>query len=230
MLILIGVLLGLSLSAGVTWAESEAGLYASQNGDTNLNIQCPLMLAPDEPGVVRAKIVNLTNEEVKPVVSAEISHNDIPRTINQTVVLSPRASHSSEWTVDSSDVIFGNLILVNILQARYRDNPSMLGACGIVLFNLFGLTGLQTFSLVLILSLVAMSLGAILWKQAHPLLNNFSRNLERIGKVVMTISVLALLTTFPRWWGLTLVLDLLIVLIMGITFTDFVLFSQKYKY
>jgi hypothetical protein len=129
--------------------------------------------------------------------------------------------------VNRSDVIFGNLILINILQTRYGDNPSSLGSCGIVLFNLFGLTGAETFGLVMILSLAAMFSGAILWKQSHPRLNNYSRNLARIGTILILVTVLALLSTFPRWWGLTFILDLVVLLTMGILLTDFALSSQK---
>jgi hypothetical protein len=42
------------------------------------------------------------------------------------------------------------------------------------------------------------------------------------------MTILALLSLFPRLWGITLILDAATLLMMGIIFTDFVLF-QKYK-
>lgn len=229
LLFLIGVLLGSALSGSVTMVESEAWLYTANTADTGLQLKCPYMLAPKERGTVSARIANLTNDDVKPVVSAEISHADLPREMGQTILLSAKESKTVEWTVDSSDVIYGHLILVNVNQARYRDNPSRFGACGILLFSLFHLTGAQSFGLVLVISLIGMLLGGRLWlmERRQPL-TEFSINLTQISKVLMAITILALLSIFPRWWGLTLVLDALILLVIGVIFTDFLLLS-KYK-
>jgi hypothetical protein len=227
LLFLTGVLLGLTLSAFVTWGESEAGLYTPNNADAGLRLKCPYMLAPTEPGMVSANIVNTTNDEIKPVVTAQISHENLPRQVTQTILLSAKESKIVEWTIDSSDVIFGNLILVDVIQSRYRDNPSLFGSCGILLFSLFHFTGAQTFGSLMIISLVAMLLGGRLWLLERPQpLNSFSSSLTGISTTLMIITVLALLSMFPRWWGLTLVLDALIFLVMGVILTDFVLFSK----
>lgn len=227
LLILAGVLLALALSASITWGESEAGLYTSFNGDRNLKLKCPRMLAPSETGTITAVIKNLVDEEITPTVSAQISHAGTPRRTNQIVTLKSDDSKTLAWSIDSSDVIYRHLILVNILQSRYRDNPSMLGSCGILLFSLFGLSGLASYSLLMILSLAAMLLGAILWVQAHPTFDIYSINLRRAGIVLMVITTLALLSTLPRWWWLTLVLDAGIVLMIGIIFTEFFMLPQK---
>ena len=79
LLFLAGVLSGLLLSAAVVWSESEARVYTSFNGERRLKVECPLMLSPVESAAVRADIINSTDEEIKPVVSVEISHPKIPR-------------------------------------------------------------------------------------------------------------------------------------------------------
>jgi hypothetical protein len=218
LLFLTGVLLGLALSAAVTWGDTEAVLYATYQGDTNLDVKCPLMLAPDEKGTIMAKITNLINEEITPTVTAEISHTGMPRRTEQIVVLKPNGSETLQWSVNSSDIVFKYLILVNIQQRRYRDNPSMLGSCGILAFSLFGLSGFASFSLMMATSLAAMLMGAILWLQVHQPLDDYSLSLGRAG---------ATLSVFPRWWGLTLVLDALILLVIGVIFTEFSMGSQK---
>jgi len=187
------------------------------------------MLAPNETGTVTAKITNLIQQDITPTVSAQISHAGMPRETDQVVPLKPDSSEILEWSVDSSDVVYKYLILVNILQLRYRDNPSRLGSCGILAFGLFGLSGLGTFGLVMAVSLVAMLIGAILWMQAHTPLDDHSSSLGRAGLTLMVITVLALLSVFPRWWGFTLILDALIVLVIGVIFTEFVLVSGKSK-
>src|SRR5215510_6291698 len=89
LLILLGVLIGLALSASITWGYSEAGLYSSYTADTDLPIKCPLMLAPNETGKVSANIANLINEKITPTVRAQISHSGEPRTLDQIVTLEP---------------------------------------------------------------------------------------------------------------------------------------------
>ncbi len=229
LLFLTGVLLGLILSGSVTLVESEADSYTLNLADTGLKLKCPYMLAPKESGTVSAKITNITNEEIEPFIAAQISQANSPRTVGQTMQLSANESKVVEWTVDSSDVIFGHLILINVTQARYHDNPSRFGSCGILLFSLFGLNGAQSFGGLFIISLIAMFLGGRFWlRERRQPLSEFSINLMQINKVLMVITILALLSMFPRWWGLTLVLDALSLLVIGVIVTDFLLFS-KYK-
>ncbi|MCI0556058.1 MAG: hypothetical protein L0287_34375 [Anaerolineae bacterium] len=229
LLFLVGVLIGLSLSAAVAWGESEARIYSSYNGDLNLGLKCPLIMSPAESGVVSADIINLTDEEIKPVVTAEISHGKLPREIRQTLSLASTQSEMVQWTVDSSDVIFERAILVNVIQRRYGDNPSRSGSCGILVFDLFGLTGVQTFGLVFTLSLILMLSGGSLWLYARRPLDKFSGNIVQINSILLGITMLALLSTLARWWGLALFFDALILLVMGVIVTEFVLFSQKHR-
>ena len=144
--------LGLAVSASSMWGNLEATLYTYYHGDLNLHLQCPFILSPNETGTIRANITNITNEEVTPTVTAEISHADTPRTADQMVTLNPKGSTTLTWSVDPSDVVFKYLILVNILQLRYSDNPSRLGSCGILLFSLFGLSGSTSFALIMLLA------------------------------------------------------------------------------
>jgi hypothetical protein len=228
LIFLAGVLIGLSLSGAVAWGESEARIYSSLNGEADLGIECPLIISPAESGVVNAEIINLIGEDIKPVLTVEISHGKVPRAISQTVPLASGESETVQWVVDSSDVIFERLILVNALQSRYSDNPSRSGSCGILLFSLFGLTGMQTFGLVFIVSLIVMLAGGGLWLYVRRPLDKFSGNIVKINSILLAVTILALLSTWARWWGLTLFFDALIVLVMGVIITEFVLFSQKY--
>lgn len=229
LLFLTGILVGLLLSGAITWSESEARIYSSFNGDANLGIECPMILSPIETGVVKAEIVNLTGEEIKPVVTAEISHGRVPREVKQTFHLQSLKSQSVEWVVDSSDVTFERVILVNVLQSRYSNNPSRSGSCGILVFSLFGLTGIQTFGLVLATSLILMFSGGGLWLKTRRPLEKFSENVFQINFVLFVITILALLSTVVRWWGIALFFDALILLVLGVILTEFVLFSQKHK-
>ena len=48
LLFLGGILLQLSLSGGVVWAEVEASIYGTQTAGDGLKLSCPFMLAPSE--------------------------------------------------------------------------------------------------------------------------------------------------------------------------------------
>jgi hypothetical protein len=229
LLFLAGILIGLALSGAVAWSESEARVYSSFNGEANLAIECPLIISRSESGVVNAKIVNLTGEEIKPVVTAQISHGKVPREIKQTFPLRSLKSESVQWTVDFSDVIFERVILVNVLQSRYSNNPSRSGSCGILVFSLFGLTGMQTFMLVLAVSLTLMFAGGALWLNVRQPLDKFSGNIVQINSVLFVVTSLALLSAWAHWWGLALFFDALIMLVMGVIITEFILFSQKHR-
>jgi hypothetical protein len=229
LLFLTGVLIGLALSGAVAWSESEARIYSSFNGERSLGLKCPLIISPAESGIVSTEINNLIHDDIKPVVTAEISHGKVPREISQTVSLAPGNSQAVQWTVDSSDVIFERVILVNVLQSRYSDNPTHSGSCGILVFSLFGLTGIQTFGLVFAVSLILMLSGGWLWLYARRPLDKFSGNIIQINSVLLGVTILALLSTLAHWWGLAIIFDLLILLVMGVIITEFVLFSQKYR-
>jgi hypothetical protein len=228
-LFLAGVVIGLALSATVAWAYSEAAAYSSYNGDASLKLKCPLMISPDESGVVRAEVINLIDEDIKPVVTAQISHGKLPREVSQTLLLSTGETKTVEWNIDSSDVIFERLILINVLQSRYSDNPSRSGSCGILIFSMFGLTGRQSFALMLAASLILILAGGLLWLYARWPLDNFSVNIVQINSVLFGVTILALLSTVAHWWGLALFFDALILLMIGVIMTEFVLFSQKYR-
>ena len=74
-LIVIGVAISLSLSVVMIWGELEARVYTQQTGDKTLRIECPLMIAPWEPGTIRTVVTNtLTDQATKPQVNAFISH------------------------------------------------------------------------------------------------------------------------------------------------------------
>ena len=227
LLFLAGVMIGLSLSAGVLWGEIEARIYSSYSGDQGMRLECPLMISPAESGTASAVITNPTDEETKPVVNAEISHAHVARRESQMFFLAPGDTGEAQWVVDSSDAIFGNLIIVNILQSRYSTSPSRLGSCGILLFSLFGLTGMQTLGLIFAGSILGILFGGGLWLYTRRALNGFSASIAQPAALLAGITVAALLSSLPRWWGLTLVLDAISVLIIGIILVEFILFPKR---
>lgn len=227
LLFLVGVLLQLSLSSGVVWGEVEASLYGTQVGYAGLKLNCPLLLSPSESGRVSATITNPLDQDVLPVVTAEISRADGMHRLSQTLSLAPREARVVQWPVDASDIIFGRLILVNIIQSRYGDLDPRAGSCGILVFRLFDLTGNGSLGLIFIGSLAFILLGGTLWwRQRAPLDDLAEQTLKACGGLA-GVTTLATLTALPRWWGLALFLDALALIMIGVIFTEFVLFPKR---
>ena len=227
LIFLLGEVLGLTLSGAVTWGELEARIRFSYSANEVMPLECPLMISPSETGTIHAQIVNQTEREVKPVVVSAISQAGGEQTESQTFILEARAVEDASWEVNSSNVIFGNLILVNIFQSQYRDNPSRLGSCGILFFNLFGLRGAHAFAVILTASLAFLFIGGGLWFHFSKPLNENNTNAARAGILLAVINIAALLCLFPRLWGLILIFDAFSLLAMGVILIEFILFPQR---
>ncbi|MEW6403353.1 MAG: hypothetical protein AB1649_16275 [Chloroflexota bacterium] len=220
LLFAVGILTGLSFSVAILWGEIEVRLDVPYQSAASLQMECPLMLSPAETGKIEAVIVNATTRQVKPVVLLDLNRAGIEAAFAQAVPLLPLETQVLTWTVDGSNVIFERLILVNVFQSPYSDNLPRLGYCSILSFSLFGLTGKQTFGLLMTISLIGILFGGGLWLLVCAQTNDqsgFTQPLE----VLAVLTILALFTSTVRWWGLTLFLDFLILLLAGILVTEF---------
>jgi hypothetical protein len=229
LIFLAGIFLELSLSGAVLEGEIEARAYTPQIGDSSLTVKCPHMLSPKESGTVSATITNTIDEETKPSITAEISRHDGPQELSQTLDLAPHETQTITWTVDSSDMIFGRLILVNIVQSRYADLSPRQGACGIIVLNLFKLNGTSAFFLVFFTSLLCIALGAAGWLRAYSPLNDFRRSMAQACGIMAGMATAGLLAALPRWWGLVLFFDAFTLIIVAVVLTEFVLFPGRIK-
>jgi len=208
LLLISGIAISLVLSAAMFWGELEARLYTQQTGDKSLPIQCPLVIAPWEGAVIQTVITNtLTGEDTRPQVNAIISHEGNMRLVTETLELAPLESRPLQWTVDHEDIVFERLILVNIFQYRYRDLPSRQGACSILVFSAFSLTGRNTFYLLVSTGVLGSLLGAALLYFLFNPFTDLTRSPAQLIGVILCLTLLGLFSALTRRWGLTLVLD-----------------------
>ena len=228
-LFLTGVFLGLSLSSVIVWGELEASIDAMPVGAESMLLRCPLMLSFSETGNIYAEIINHTDEEIKPLVIAEIGQPYTAREIRQMFMLDAREVEVAQWSVNSSESVFGRLILVNILQSRYSNNPPRWGSCGIFLIDLFGLTGKQSFYLIFFTSIICIVIGSELFHISLKNPSETSKKMVHAGNLLAASIIFALILSIPRWWGLALMLDAFSLLAVGVIFTDFILLPHKNK-
>jgi hypothetical protein len=226
LLFLAGILMQLLLSGGVVWAELEASIYGTQMTASGLHLNCPLMLSFSESSMVATVITNSSDQSVLPVVTAEISKAGGWQSLSQTLSLAPYKTQVLRWSVNNSNVIFGRLILVNVIQARYSDLDPRRGFCGILVLDLFNLTGSESLALILIGGIVLIIVGGTLWMRLHAPLDELADQTLKACGGLAAVTTLALLTIPPRWWGLTLFLDALALIMLSVIFTEFLLFPK----
>ena len=227
LLFILGILLELFLSSVVAWGEIEARVYSSQVGDLGLNVKCPLMLSPTESGTISTSITNTLDVDTKPVVTADISRVSGEQQISQTLLLAAHETQTVQWEVDASNILFGRLILVNVTQFRYTDLPSRQGACGIFLLSFLGLSGVETFYLLFVISLAFILLGAWLWFRGRSPLDDFARSSAQASGVLASATFAGLLVALPRWWGLIIFFDVVALILIVVILTEFVLFPKR---
>jgi hypothetical protein len=177
--------------------------------------------------MVSAVISNTLDTEALPVVTAEISHVGREKMIGQTLYLGPHASQTVQWEVDSSDMIFDRLILVNITQARYADLPPRQGACGILLLSYLGLNGIETFGLLAFASLALIVIGAAIWLRARSPLDDLGRSTAQAGGLLAGIATAGFLSALIRLWGLILFIDAFALILLVVIFTELILFPKN---
>ena len=227
LLFLIGTAIGLTLSGFMTWGEMESNLAITLPDAKGLELSCPLMLAYNETGTVQAVIVNDTEREIKPVVKAGFGQPDslAQQKIEAAYVLAPKKTQSIQYTIDASQSAFGRIIPVNIIQSRYSRNAPRWGACGVLLFSLFGMNGASSLALIVVTSLLFLAAGTYL---AYPILiarGDALRSLRQAGGVLAFLTITALISALFRWWGLSIIIEAISLIALG-TFIIDSLFGQ----
>lgn len=224
----LGTGIGLYLSGAMTWAEIESSLAATPGDSKALKLSCPLMLSFQETGTIQTKIVNETDQEVKPYVIASFGQPEwsTQRKIAEIYILAPGESLPLEWQVSAADAAFGRIIPVSVIQSRYNINPPRWGICGILLFSLFGLNGGATISLIISFSLLAMLTGILLVRPFF-IAPDSPKNFAQMGLTLTVLTVTALASAAFRTWGLTTLLDILSLILIGILITELIVPQYK---
>jgi hypothetical protein len=218
-----GAGVGLFLTGAMTWAEIESSLASTPADSKSLDLSCPLMLAHNENGFIRTEIVNETDKEVKPVVIASFGQSNSlsRRQVTETYILPPREKQALQWKVDVSDAAFEKIIPVAVIQSRYNINPPRWGTCGILLFNLFGMNGVKTLSLIIFTSILSMICGAVLSRPFFSA-SDSPKPFAQMGLTLAGLIVLAMASSIFRLWGLTALIDILSLILIGTLVTEII--------
>ena len=219
-LVSVGVLLALALSAIAITGDAEATLFnaglAHFRDEALPNLRCPVLITETESGIVSATFENTLERPVEFKVRTHISQY-IPmwREIDSDLPVEAGAAERLEWTVTSDDAVQGNYILVKVLRFRKYPLPALLGSCGILVVNLPFLTGNQITALAVAASLLGLVGGVGLWVVAHRPLMGSALEAARAMGVLAGIVVVGMIASLLGAWMLGALLVAANLLLIG---------------
>jgi hypothetical protein len=166
----IGIALGLFLLGIMVWGDLEASLFASEmNAQKSIGrLHCPIILSSYETGEITATFKNPTDKDWERFITVDVSQGFITlkREIKTTVPIPAGGKGTASWQISHEDAAYNRIILFHIFVSARYPYPSLDGSCGVVVMNLWKLTGIQILMLITITALVCIILGIFLWKKS----------------------------------------------------------------
>lgn len=212
----LGVILGFALSVITIWNRLEGVRYyftGAQFEPFN-GLRCPVMIAPNEKGIVTAVFNNPTDREDNFFYRAEISGDVSTRQVEGQIAVPAHQRKSIQLTVDANDVdlMFFIFVKMNILpNALHRSQEAV---CGMMIVNLLGLSGTQLSTAAFSLSFLGIAIGLVLLQKtgAHADQNR-QRAMQALGFVVL----LTMFAGLMGWWIAGLALSAITALLIVIS-------------
>jgi len=209
-LFFMGTILGMALFGSIVLANMEATFYFGgiKIAEENLKtLQCPPIITPLDRSAVTASITNHTTKTIKPMYRMNISSDgEISRLVETIPTIGPGETTQVEWAVNSGDAIYGNLILVKVMQYKTIKTPSREGTCGTLALNIPYLTGNQVLFTGILSSLALMGAGIFLWLRSNKPLIGRSLNLRNAMLLMAAVIGAGIIASCCGVWGLGIIL------------------------
>ena len=217
-LFFMGTILGMVLFGSIVVANMEATFYFGgiKLAEEDLKtLQCPVIITPLDRSAVTATITNTTNKTIKPLYRMNISSDgEISRLVETTPTIAPGETSQVEWAVDPGDSIYGNLILVKVMQYKTIKTPSREGTCGTLLLDIPYLTGNQVLFTGIFSSLVLMGAGIFLWLKGNKPLIGRSLNLRNAMLSMLVVIGAGITASCCGVWMLGIILLAVCILLL----------------
>ena len=166
--VITGTLLSLFLLVVTVWGDLESALFASTlDAEKSLSsLNCPILMSSNEVGKVTATFKNLVDRDWDRFTRVYISDGFITlrREVKMKVPIPEGEKVTVSWDLTSEDAVYNRFIFFHIYVNAKYPYPSLGGSCGVVLLDLWNLTGTQSLILILATSLGLILLGVVLWK------------------------------------------------------------------
>jgi hypothetical protein len=222
LLFAVGILLGLVLTAVLTWASLEAAFYGFQRlpGDNFAGLACPALMTSHETGSIQVQVSNPSNKTIEPILRVDVSTRGIPDTKQVQLKIEPGGTQQIEQPITADNIDLGSFIFAKAFRYPAYPLPNAEATCGIFILDLPFLNGKQIFSLWLALSLVLMPLGLWIWSSS--LRPEGTGRLINAAKLLAVIVLVGLFVSLNGVWMLG-ILSLALVLLMSVTMLRFVI-------
>ena len=212
----LGVILGFALSVITIWNRLEGVRYYFTGAQYELfnGLRCPVMIAPNEKGIVTAVFNNPTDREDNFFYRAEISGDVTTRQVEGQIAVPAHQRKSIQLTVDANDVdlMFFIFVKMNILpNALHRSQEAV---CGMMIVNLLGLTGTQLSTVAFSLSFLGIAIGLVLLQKTG---TNADQNIRRPMQALGLLVLLTMFAGLMGWWIAGLALSAITALLIVIS-------------
>lgn len=211
----LGASLGFVLAVLLIWSRLEAVNYyfSGIKYEPFNGLQCPLLIAPTEAGTVKAVFDNPTDREDNFFYRAEISGDVFTRQVEDQIAVPARQTRSVNLNVDKNDVDLRFFIFVKMNTLASATRPPQEAVCGIIVADIFGLTGTQLPSIALIFSFLAMAIGMGMWTRIN---TSADQNTSRVMQILGLLVLLTLLAGSMGWWLVGIAMAVITVLLIVI--------------
>lgn len=216
MLVVIGILIGVTLSVMSTWADFEAAFYgfAKQAKSPLPGLSCPILMTSNESQTITIKITNQTSEKISPSVKMERSTPLAPDTTFEFIELAPNESRSFTWTIGPENIDLGQFIFAKVLVYSAYPMPDQENTCGMFILPIRG-SGTWILIITSIISILSLISGAyLLYKSDIPVKQT------RSAIFLAAVVLLNLAVSFTGLWiqsiGLLAITTLMVFIIFSL--------------
>jgi len=164
----IGIMIAFILLSMMIWGDLEASLFSSSlDAEKSLtSLRCPVFLSSKETGLITAKFRNPTENDWERYTRVFISEGfvSLMREIKKTIPVPEGDVETAVWEVYPEDAAYDRIIFFRIYVNAKYPYPSLGGSCGIIMIDIWGLTGQQLLISLVVASLICTTLGFVIWK------------------------------------------------------------------
>jgi len=205
-----GAILGMTLFGLAAWGDLEAFLFdTSFTQEGRMKLSCPVMISDQENGTVSLTLKNTTEKPIVNRVKAHFSQGylTLMEEYFEKVQLEPREKTKLEWQVRPTNAAYGELLVL----AKVRTQPTYPlvdreGSCGILVVDLFNLTGTQITSAAFVLSTFFMAASAVVWSVLNKPLRGRNLNIFHAMLTLGVLVIAGIITGFLGLWLLSAVI------------------------
>lgn len=215
----IGLILGTVLFGLATWGDLEASLFDSAtNQRGRMRISCPVMIGNKEVGKVTTTIKNPSDKPIINRVKIRMTEGFVTLYKEQLDIhkLAPGESKKLEWAVLPEDAVYGGRLIM--LKVRSRPSYPFIdrqASCGVLVMDVFDLSGSQIFYSGVLLSVIFMGIGIILWRRSAKPFHKRTLAVYRSMIALLIVVIAGLVTSITGSWVLGLFLLVIVILLSG---------------